>query len=326
VPNSILETWTISIEQIRRESILAYNILLTQAFLGNENIPFELVSRTAYGLSSHSETNRDGQDENTVGMDDDSESDRDEEDLLSAVSCLCEFSFFVSRANGRTYDMHKLVQEAARYSLRGQNDETYYARAALRLMTDLCSSWCLKFRWRGKELRQEQGTFEQYLIHAHWSRLHWSANWVAYTSEPIATARLLMHIWTYLNTHGRCKEMESVINKAYELRKRALGEKHPDTLERLTKIGSTMHRLRRYRVAEEVGVTVVALQREVLGEKHPMTLRSMGTIARTYQHQNKFVAAEQIRKQVLRLRIEVFGERHSDILGSMVDLAEFMSL
>jgi hypothetical protein len=47
VSNSILETWNISIEHIRQENEMAYNILHVLAFVDNQNIPSEMITRVA---------------------------------------------------------------------------------------------------------------------------------------------------------------------------------------------------------------------------------------------------------------------------------------
>jgi hypothetical protein len=174
VPNSILETWNISIEQVRRESSMAYKILHTQAFLDNENIPFELVQRAAtFGSGDGDEHGND---------------DRDDEEVLMAAARLREFSFFSVRADGRTYDMHKLVQEAARYSLRGKTEEASFSRAALRVMADL-------FPDRRRELWEQ---CEKYLVHAQ--RV---GEWAELSGEAVETSALLLRVSNYLFDRGR---------------------------------------------------------------------------------------------------------------------------
>jgi hypothetical protein len=48
VPNSVLETWSISIERIRWDNEMAYRILHIIAHINNQDIPFEII--TAAGL------------------------------------------------------------------------------------------------------------------------------------------------------------------------------------------------------------------------------------------------------------------------------------
>ena len=132
-----------------------------------------------------------------------------------AAARLREFSFFSVRADGRTYDMHKLVQEAARYSLRGTTDEAFFSRAALRVMADL-------FPDRRRELWEQ---CEKYLVHAQ--RV---GEWAELSGEAVETSALLTRVSDYLYDRGRWREKEPVDVRAYELRKTALGERHPDTI------------------------------------------------------------------------------------------------
>ena len=45
--NSFLETWDISVEHLRKENRLTYDILHTLAFVDNQNIPLELICEIA---------------------------------------------------------------------------------------------------------------------------------------------------------------------------------------------------------------------------------------------------------------------------------------
>ncbi|KAF5244845.1 hypothetical protein FANTH_7612 [Fusarium anthophilum] len=102
--NSILETWSISIRRIRQENEMAYEILHILAYFDNQNIPNPLVEAAA-------EHGCDGNAEGTL-----------ESDRRKAVRRLKDFSFLVERrvddGDERNFEMHKLVQDAARYGLR----------------------------------------------------------------------------------------------------------------------------------------------------------------------------------------------------------------
>ncbi len=133
VSNSILETWRISIEHIRQENEMAYRILHIHAFVDNQNIPFEMISYAARygnktGLASIMRRSND--------TDSASDVDRDEE-VISAITRLCEFSFLSMRTsnNGsQAYEMHKLVQEATRYGLsrpEKQDEEALFLKRSI---------------------------------------------------------------------------------------------------------------------------------------------------------------------------------------------------
>jgi tetratricopeptide (TPR) repeat protein len=284
VPNSVLETWNISIQQIKRENRMAYNTLQVLAFLDNENISMELIRKAATG----------------------GEGDSDEEEALMAATRLREFSIFSVRADGRTYDMHKLVQEAARYSLSKSTNEARFAKAALRVMVDL-------FPIPRRELWEQA---EMYLVHAHRA-----AEWAELWNGEEEISALLMRVSDYLYNRGRWREVEAVEVRAYELMKRVLGETHPDTIQSMAQLAVTYQQQGRYDEAEKRCLDVLALQQKVLGTKHPDTLRSMGDLAMVYVHQGKYDEAEKRRIDVLALQLKVLGENHPDTIRSMAGLA-----
>ena len=146
VPNSVLETWSISIERIRPENEMAYRILHIIAYVNNQNIPFEIM--TAAGLFGDERANGDpGENKDRV---------------VEAVTRLKEFSFLGMRRDGidmRDYEMHKLVQEATRYGRSVRNtdgDEAYFSNAALQIIATIFP----------ERKREAWGECEKYLAHA----------------------------------------------------------------------------------------------------------------------------------------------------------------
>jgi hypothetical protein len=141
VPNSVLETWRISIERIREESEMSYRILHVIAYLSSQDIPYELI------VASSQE-----------GVEREDIKQTPKLEVQQAVLRLKEFSFLSmlqKKDSRRSYDMHKLVQEAVRYRLwaiqqmdmgTGQiinaeigqrQSEAYYSKAAIQVMNNL---------------------------------------------------------------------------------------------------------------------------------------------------------------------------------------------
>jgi hypothetical protein len=116
-----LEAWSISIERIRRDNEITYRILYIITYVNNQDIPFEIIA--AAGLYD------DKGDEGDEG-----EEGENKDRVVEAVTRLKEFSFLGIRREGRdirSYEMHKLVQEATRYglSMRNSDDEAYFSNA-----------------------------------------------------------------------------------------------------------------------------------------------------------------------------------------------------
>ncbi|KAF4340021.1 hypothetical protein FBEOM_6060 [Fusarium beomiforme] len=101
-PNSVREIWNTSIRQIRQENETAFKVLRILAYVDNENISERLIEAAA----------QHGEGKQTTEM---SETKKRE-----AIRRLKDFSFLIEHHDAdakRTFEMHKLVQDAVRYGL-----------------------------------------------------------------------------------------------------------------------------------------------------------------------------------------------------------------
>ncbi|KAK1963337.1 hypothetical protein LY78DRAFT_203032 [Colletotrichum sublineola] len=329
VPNSILETWTISMEHIRQEDDTAYRILLTLAYVHNQNIPDILIRAAARPSvdedmrnSRITNSSKESEDESsdsrsltskTSSTTSENESDDDDEGLATAVARLREFSFLSERKDqsvGRTYDMHKLVQDAARYNLSQkarQHEAAQYSKAALLLVSDLFPPRLSK-TWEESEM---------WLPHALQTS-EWAEVCKASADEQIA--KLLSNVSDYLYDRGRWNEKEPVDSKALSIRKRVLGERHVDTLSSMALLAVTYYGQSRYNEAEKIQTEILELRREMLGNRHPDTLYSMASLAAIFRGQGQYEEAEKICIEVLEVRQATLGYRHRQTISAMDSL------
>ena len=290
---------------------MACDILHSLAFVDNQNIPLGLVAKAAEIMGRPTRNEEAASAKSACSRDQDEDQD-DNDDVLSAVVLLQDFSFLRLRTSGeryQAYETHKLVQEATQYSLSQENrrkDESHFSEVALRAATSL-------FPGRRREL---WGECERYLEHAQRA-----AEWAGLCKGEVEAAALLTRVSAYLYDRGRWREKEPVDESAYEYRRKVLGERHRDTIGSMADLAATYHTQGRYEEAEKINVEVLALRRDALGEKHPDTIRSMANLAATYHAQGRYDEAEKISLEVLALRRDVLGEKHPDTIGSMADLA-----
>ncbi|CAI6028482.1 unnamed protein product, partial [Clonostachys chloroleuca] len=265
VSNSVLETWRISIEQIRAESEISYQILHVIAYVDSQDIPQELIAAAA---------GRNRIDDEGMQLTD--------LDVRGAITRLVEFSFLGLRQNeegGCSYEMHKLVQEAIRYGLRMrgpmetglgemvdregglEKGEAYYSSVALQIVRDLFpvqegKPWG---RWREKETVDKRV---------------WDLRREVLGERHPDTISSMASLATTYHEQGRYNEAEQLKDQALNLRREILGEKHPETISSMASLATTYHEQGRYNEAQEVSIRVLDLRREVLGEKHPETIWS----------------------------------------------------
>ncbi|KAJ5940817.1 hypothetical protein N7516_000985 [Penicillium verrucosum] len=292
VPNSVLETWSISVERIREEDEMAYRILQVIAYVNNQNIPIELMAAV-----------------DTLGNERQEPSSFESQDrFMESITRLREFSFLSIREEeegvAQQYEIHKLVQEATRYGLSVRTTEhaAYFSNVALQVVERLFPD-SKPETWR---------ECEKYVTHA--VEL---GKWAEVCERPIEVADLLGRASGYFHDRGRWIDKQPVDERTYELRQQVLGEKHPDTIRSLGSLAATYYAQGRYSEAERMVVKALALRQQVLGEKHPDTIWSLGNLAATYYAQGRYSEAEPIEVKALALRQQVLGEKHPDTIRSL---------
>ncbi|KAK7417092.1 hypothetical protein QQZ08_011751 [Neonectria magnoliae] len=301
-PNSVLETWSISIQQIKKENGMAYRILHTVAYVDNQNIPLELL--VAAGTFSNRKKRK--------------QSRRDEEEAARAISRLQEFSFITAQKTepgNKTFEMHKLVQEASRYGLyiksrregdgrgaRGQlsktayaRDEGYFASAGLEIMTEMFPEVSID--------SEEWPRCERYLAHA--MRV---CEWADVCGKK-EVSDLLRQVGRYMNIRGRWDAAATAHKRALGLRREVLGNDHPKSIGSLLDVGWVFYRQRRYRESEEAACEALGLARKVLGDKHWLTLKCRCLLSLVFLDQKRLDEAEDMAVEALRCAREEYGQK-----------------
>ena len=122
---------------------------------------------------------------------------------------------------------------------------------------------------------------------------------------------------------GLYPEARKQFEQGLDFERRALGEKDPQILKIMSRLGRVAELQGKYPEAEALLGQAVAIERRVLGPEHPDTLRSMHYLALTYDAEFKNAQAETLYSQTLEIQRRVLGSEHPDTLRSMSDLAWF---
>ncbi len=139
----------------------------------------------------------------------------------------------------------------------------------------------------------------------------------AFTDYPLVEATLRTTIGRTYLALGKYPTAEMHLETALELRKRELGEEHPDTLSSMYYLayvhGNQGH------VDESMSLFTKAfeLQRRVLGEEHPDTLASMGQVTYLSMEEGTYEEVESLYARTLELQRRVLGEEHPETLFTM---------
>jgi eukaryotic-like serine/threonine-protein kinase len=140
--------------------------------------------------------------------------------------------------------------------------------------------------------------------------------------QPLVEAAIRMTIGETYGALGQFAIAQSHLETALQLRSRALGDDHPDTLTAMNSLAELYFRQGQFDKAESLFQKALAGRRRVLGDENPATLISLNNLAFLFQARAELAKAEPLFAQVLALRSRLLGHDHPDTLISMNSLGE----
>ncbi|PMB63415.1 Kinesin light chain [Beauveria bassiana] len=327
--NSILITWHISFDYIRKSRPSAADLLSLMSFCDRQGIPDVLLRSPNDQTRRDDEQNqRDGicdsgvRDEHTNAGDDesidsgsDSDSDLAEQQsnysdidrFESDVVTLRNFSFIIANEDGTTFEMHRLVQLATLQWLRAQDVYDQWRREFL---VRLCAEF-------------PSGEYE------NWSKcqalfphaLSVSTQRPATNDSIQEWATVLYRAAWFALEQGKGTEAEELSVQAMKARKKIFGKEHEDLISSKAMVASAYRLRGRWSEAEKIDVQVMETSKMKLGADHPSTLTGMANLASTYRKQGRWEEAERLEVQVMETSKTKLGANHPDTLTSTANLA-----
>jgi tetratricopeptide (TPR) repeat protein len=285
--NSIIATWQISFEHIRRAAPAAARLLSLMSLFDRQGIPESLLC------------NRYAGDQVTENADFD-----DDIYMLTSYS-LVE----ISSADGSEFMMHRLVQYSTKKWLELCSElEEWKARYAMVMDTSYpvprYENWqeCQAlFPHAQAAVDCRPGEGKPKALEA-WASVLFKAAW-------------------YASDMGQYSVAEEMDGSALEVREEVLGREHPHTLTSMSNLALVLNSQGKYEEAETMNRQTLARREKVLGPEHPHTLTSMSNLAGVLNRQGKYEEAEAMNRQTLVRREKVLGPEHPDTLTSMSNLA-----
>jgi len=125
---------------------------------------------------------------------------------------------------------------------------------------------------------------------------------------------LVYNIGEYFRQTGTYSEAQKMYHQALELKRTALGDAHPSTLESMNNLAVVYQQQGKYTEAEALQQETLALKRTTLGNTHPSTLNSMNNLAIIYYRQGKYTEAEALQQQTLALKRTALSDAHPSTL------------
>ncbi|KAK8120307.1 hypothetical protein PG999_004427 [Apiospora kogelbergensis] len=313
--NSIIITWQISFDHIRQTRPSAANLLSLMSFCDRQGIPESLLraSGEKEGATSRPAQYRqspalDGSGSDQESSDEDVESDSSIDDEFETdVSSLRDYSFISAVEDGKTFEMHSLVQLATKRWLEAEGQQ---------------EKWKSEFIHR-LDVQLPTGAYENWATCR--ALLPHTVSAAAQRPKDEASSKGLASIlykaaW-YLWLMGRGHEAQKMAEDAKKLRIKIFGRAQEESQYAIEMLGLAYNLQGHWEAAEKLFVEVMETRKQKLGPDHPDTLTSMANLASTYRNQGRWEAAEKLFVEVMETRKQKLGPDHPDTLTSMNNLA-----
>jgi len=129
-----------------------------------------------------------------------------------------------------------------------------------------------------------------------------------FADRPLIKARLLHSIAINDYTLSDVTTAETLLEEALEIRRRLLGDEHPDTVAVWNDVANSHYWLGQIDEAKADWAEVLEISRRVLGEEHELTLSIMNGLANVYKTLGQYDEAVSLYTAALEGRRRVFGE------------------
>jgi tetratricopeptide (TPR) repeat protein len=138
--------------------------------------------------------------------------------------------------------------------------------------------------------------------------------------QPLVEASIRTTIASTYSDLGLFAEAQPQLERTLDLRRRVLGENHPDTLGTMGGLAELYLNQGRYEDAERTFSKVLESRRRVLGGDHADTVRAMNNLAMLYLNQGKYAQSEPLFTKVVEAQRRTLGEEHPDTLTGISNL------
>ena len=233
-PESVAATWLLSFQRIERINPVAADLLRLCTFLYPEAIPEEIISEGSATLSSHL-----GPVANDPLL------------LNMTIKELLKYSLLHRNSETKTLTMHRLVQAVIKDYM-DIDMQHLWAECAVRVMN---------IAFPDKQFETWQRC-QSYLPH-----IEVCAN-IIDKLRIVSTeaAQLLDKAGSYLQRRGQYTQADSFLTKALNIREKALGPEHPDTILNLALL---YYNQGKYELAEPLYQQALGIYEQTLGSNHP---------------------------------------------------------
>lgn len=317
LPNSVIQTWKVSLDYIRVHSPQRTELLYLMAILDNQSIPRRLLKEFWT-----------------------------EKQLIPALGTLKAFSLITQEKSDDAFGMQHLVQKVTQHYLLQQCKKDKYQEIAVELVYrtfptgkhenwEICKSlythaevvlqydsspnplYISLLRHKLAEYDLEQGRYNLAYKRSH--RAYEELVELFGRTYPEAIDSLQLVALT-LHKKGKYKEAEQRQTEVVHLRGEVIPKNEAATLTSMDELALIYWDRGKFCAAKKLHREVLKERQELLGENHPDVLTSMDNLAQVLRDPGQYDEAELLYQRSLKGRREMQGEQHPDTLTSMKNI------
>jgi tetratricopeptide (TPR) repeat protein len=338
---SVLTTWTVSYEQVQRQSEAASWLLKLWGFLGSGELWYELI---ALGMDLARETDIPAWLHKIA---------EDEMEFVEAASLLCRYSLAETTADSGSYSMHavlhrwcgQLAEGLERHKLccmaaglvaanvLSKEDVEYWKKRKRLLAHGISvSRWIEEEYMDSGEAKEVSVQPEQYYNLGYLladedkqraTKMYkralegYEKAWGPEHTETLGTVNNLGNLYTDLGKH---KEAETMYKRALEGKEKVWGPEHTSTLDTVSNLGNLYADLGMLKKAENMYKRALEGFEKALGPEHTSTLDTINNLGLLYADLDKHKEAEKMYKRALEGKEKVWGPEHTSTLDTVSNL------
>lgn len=287
---SVLKTWILSFNIIKKESPNAADIMFLVSFLQNQSLPQALLEAAS----------------------------EDELEFEDAIECLIGFSF-LERETPATFRTHHMVQIATKLWLKEQGSlvvddwNTKALEAVSQKFPDMRSVYGPTY----------QRDCETLMPHVESVLATPTSQQSEAKSCLVERARLLRNSGRYLHSIGYHDESILRFKASLEICSNHLGEKHIDTMDSAGVLGWALFLRGESEATQSILEPVLRNRTDILGEDDPRTIDCLSDLA-TALIETDPERSESMHRDAYGRSLRILGPEHEDTLNCMEGLAGFL--
>lgn len=280
--NSILKTWQISFEHIRREVPTAANLLSLMSLFDRQGI-LESLLIDKYRILR----------EDTLEFEED-------------VHVLLNYSLIKTNHDGTEFEMHRLVQHSMKKWLEMNETMEYWKERFLTTLNHALPGG----QYENWNICQKLFPHAEISLQYHPENLAFLPTW----------GSIMYKASWYAEKRGKYQIAEEMDRRGLEACDRALGEGHRLTFQFLDNLGRVLAKRGKYSEAEALHRLHLQRCEQYMGGTAKATLISMGILAMVLKDQGQYAEAESLLRRAMAGKERTLGPDHAELMSTTNNL------